>query len=147
MTLQERIAEDFKQAMKARKDLEKTTLNYVLAQIKNKKIETQKDPTDDEIIQILKKEIKASQETIILYEKTQSVEMMEEEQKKIAVLSQYLPTMLDEAALKNLITSTMQSLGIADIKTGRGQVTKVLMEQHRSVIDGQMMNQIITSMM
>jgi uncharacterized protein YqeY len=44
--------------------VKKTALNFVLAQIKNKKIELQRDPNDDEIIAILKKEVKALNEAI-----------------------------------------------------------------------------------
>jgi uncharacterized protein YqeY len=55
--------------------------------------------------------------------------------------------MLSESQLKDLITNTMKSAGVSDLKTGRGTVTKLLMESHKSVIDGQMLNTIMTSMM
>jgi uncharacterized protein YqeY len=59
MTLQETLFADYIQAMKDRNVTKKTILNYVIAQIKNKKIEVQKDLEDVDVIKILKKEIKA----------------------------------------------------------------------------------------
>jgi len=58
MTLLEQISNDYKEAMKARDDVKKSVLNFVLAQIKNKKIELQKDPEDADVIGLIKKEIK-----------------------------------------------------------------------------------------
>jgi hypothetical protein len=64
MTLLERLTLDYKGAMKARDDVKKSVLNFVLAQIKNKKIEIQKDLEDIDIIGLIKKEIKMILETI-----------------------------------------------------------------------------------
>jgi hypothetical protein len=59
MSLLEQIQKDYIQAMKDRDNTKKSALNYILAQIKNKKIELQKELEDIDIIKILKKEIKA----------------------------------------------------------------------------------------
>jgi uncharacterized protein YqeY len=83
MTLVSQITEDWKQAMRDKQEIKKTILNFVLAQIKYKKIELQKDPDDADVVQILKKEIKALIESISFLEKTgKENELLEEEQKK-----------------------------------------------------------------
>ena len=64
MTLLEQLSNDYKEAMKARDEVKKSVLNFVLAQAKNKKIDTQKDLEDADVMAILKKEIKAINETI-----------------------------------------------------------------------------------
>ena len=68
--------------MKEKQEVKKTALNFVLAQIKNKKIELQRDPNDDEIIAILKKEVKALNEAIWFLEKANKPEELSEEQEK-----------------------------------------------------------------
>ncbi|MBO4517241.1 GatB/YqeY domain-containing protein [bacterium] len=50
--------------MKERNEVKKSALNYIIAQIKNKRIELQKELEDVDVIKILKKEIKAICETI-----------------------------------------------------------------------------------
>lgn len=58
MSLQQQLFDDYLQAMKVKDEYKKSILNYVIAQVKNKKIETQKDLEDTEVVKILKKEIK-----------------------------------------------------------------------------------------
>jgi len=59
MNLQEKLFADYMQAMKDKNHTKKSILNYVISQIKNKKIEIQKDLEDMDVVKILKKEIKA----------------------------------------------------------------------------------------
>lgn len=111
MTLLEQLTDDYKQAMKNREEIKKLTLNYVLAQIKNKKIELHHDLTDDEIIALLKKEIKSINEAVSFLEKAgnKADEIVEEEQKK-AVLELYLPQMLSREQTENLISGLIEEL-------------------------------------
>ena len=73
-TLYGTLQADFKTAFKERKDIEKGILNYVLAQVKNKMIDTRQDLTDEEVQQILKKEVKALQEAAEYLEKAGNAE-------------------------------------------------------------------------
>jgi len=61
--------EDYKQAMRDKAAIKKEILNFIISQVKYKKIEIQKDPTDEDVIQIIKKEIKSRQESISFLEK------------------------------------------------------------------------------
>lgn len=120
MSLLEQLTKDYISAMKNREEVKKLTLNYLLAQIKNKKIEFQHDLTDEEIIALIKKEIKSINEAISFLEKAgnKTEEIAEEEQKK-AVLSSYLPQMLSPEQTEHLIASLMEELSITDLKTQR----------------------------
>lgn len=64
MTLLERLTHDYKEAMKQKDEIKKLVLNLILAKIKNKKIELQKDLEDIDIVAIIKKEVKEILETI-----------------------------------------------------------------------------------
>jgi uncharacterized protein YqeY len=144
MALLEQLTTDYIQAMKHREEVKKLTLNYVLAQIKNKKIELQHELTDDEVIALLKKEIKAINETISFLEKVahKADELAEEKQKK-ALLETYLPQMLSREETEHLISSLIKELAIIDVKTQRGLLMKALMEKHRSELDAGMVNEIL----
>ncbi len=145
--LYEQLLQDYLQAMKTKEEPKKSALNFVLAQIKNKKIELQRDPNDDEIIAILKKEVKALNETIGFLEQAQKTEALEEELVKKAILESYLPQTLDEERTKKLIEATLSKLGITELKTGRGLLMKELMAEHKSELDGALVNAIINSML
>lgn len=145
--LYEKLTEDYKIAMKEKQEIKKSALNFVLAQIKNKKIELQRDPNDDEVIALLKKEVKSLNEALSFLEKADKPTELAEEQEKKAILEAYLPAMLDKEATKKLIESLVSELQIADLKTGRGLLMKELMAKHKSELDGSLVNQIINEML
>ena len=147
MSLEQKVFDDYKQAFKDRDETKKGILNYVVAQLKNKKIEIQKDLSDDDVVSIIKKEIKSRNEAIEFLEKAGKTEDVAMEKSNIAVLQQYVPEMMSEAQLRTLVEQTITSLGIDDIKTGRGKITWAIMADHKAVVDGKMLNDILMSMM
>ena len=145
MTLLEQITEDYKQAMKNHEEVKKTALNYLLAQIKNKKIELRADPTDDDVISVIKKEIKSLNETLLFLEKANKTDEIVVETQKKEVLESYLPAMLSREQTEALIDETVAKLWITDLKTQRGLLMKELMANHKSELDGAVVNDIINT--
>lgn len=145
MTLLEQITEDYKQAMKNHEEVKKSALNYLLAQIKNKKIELRADPTDDDVISVIKKEIKSLNETLLFLEKANKAEEIAIETQKKEVLESYLPAMLSREQTEILINDTIAKLGISDLKTQRGLLMKELMAEHKSELNWAVVNDIINS--
>ena len=145
MTLLEKITEDYKQAMKNHEEVKKLALNYLLAQIKNKKIELRTDPTDDDIIAVIKKEIKSLNETLLFLEKANKSDEISVETQKKEILQSYLPAMLSKEQTEALINETVAKLWITDLKTQRWLLMKELMANHKSELDGSIVNDIINS--
>ncbi len=143
MTLLEQITADYKEAMKAKEEEKKIILNYLLAQIKNKKIETQQDPTDADIISIIKKEVKAVTETISFLEKAEKNEEKEQEFFKKTVLESYLPQMMNEEETENFLETMIQELEITDLKSQRGMIMKKIKEEEITTVDGAILNNCI----
>jgi len=143
MTLLEQITADYKEAMKAKEEEKKIILNYLLAQIKNKKIETQQDPTDADIISIIKKEVKAVTETISFLEKAEKNEEKEQELFKKSVLESYLPQMMNEEETENFLETMIKELEITDLKSQRGMIMKKIKEEGITTVDGAMLNNCI----
>lgn len=147
MSLTEHLLADYKEAMKAKETTKKEILNFVLAAIKNKKIELQQDPDDAEVCKIIKKEIKARQESIQYMQQANKHDDVLLEQSKVAIIQAYLPTQLDEQQLLTLIKEQQKILGIDDLRQGRGKLIGALMQSHGEQIDGAALNRILTSLM
>jgi len=145
MVLLEKITEDYKQAMKDHEEVRKLALNYLLAQIKNKKIELRADLTDDDIISVIKKEIKSLNETLLFLEKANKSEEIVIENQKKRILESYLPAMLSKEQTESLINETITKLWITDLKTQRWMLMKELMWEHKSELDWSVVNDIINS--
>ena len=145
MTLLEQITEDYKQAMKNHEEVRKSALNYLLAQIKNKKIELRADPTDDDVMAVIKKEIKSLNETLLFLEKANKTDEIAIETQKKEVMESYLPAMLSREQTEALIDEMVSKLWITDLKTQRWMLMKELMANHKSELDGAIVNDIINS--
>ena len=133
--------------MKNKEILKKSALNYLIAQIKNKKIELQRDPNDEEIISLIKKEVKSLNEAISFLEKANKPEELQEEKEKKLVLEDYLPATLNEEQTKSLIESAIRNLNITDLKTQRGLLMKELMATHKTELDPALLNSLINTML
>ena len=143
----EKIQNDYIQAMKDKETLKKSALNYLIAQIKNKKIELQRDPNDEEIISLIKKEVKSLNEAISFLEKANKPEELQEEKEKKLILESYLPATLNEEQTKTLIVATISKLNITDLKTQRGLLMKELMATHKTELDPTLLNSLINTML
>lgn len=147
MSLLEQIQKDYIEAMKAKDAVKKSALNYILAQIKNKKIELQKELEDVDVVKILKKEIKAIWETIWFLEKTDKKEELEEEKAKKLLLEFYLPQCKSEEETKAIIEWLISELGITDLSKQRWLVMKEIKARYGEEVDWSIANWVINSML
>jgi len=101
--IKQTIQSDQITAMKARDVKKLETLRYILAQIKNKEVETQKEITEDEAVKVLRKEGKKLQEAIDAAQKAGRSDLSEESKFQLDILSKYLPAEISDENLKKKI--------------------------------------------
>lgn len=142
----EKIMQDYKIAMKERQENRKIILNYLIAQIKNKKIEVQRELTDDEVLSLIRKEVKSLGEAMLFLQKAGKLEDLRAEEEKKEVLESYLPQLLDKEATKSLIQKVISDLGLLDIQKQRGQLMKELMGKYRGELDPSVINEVLLEM-
>ena len=146
MTLLERLMHDYKEAMKERNETKKTVLNLVLAKIKNKKIELQKDLEDTDILGILKKEVKEILETIWFSKQANKLDDVAIEEQKKLLLEFYLPATMTKEQTTDLIKKLITDNNITDLRTQRGLLMKELMANYKGQVDGSLVNEVINEM-
>ena len=98
-------------AMKAGDKERKAALSFLLSSLKNKAIDKRADLTEEEEGQVILKEIKQLKETIDMTPEDRT-DLIEEAQKRLAVLEEYAPKMMSEDEIKAVITSVLADLGI-----------------------------------
>jgi len=147
MSLLEQILADYKQAMLSKEEPKKTVLNTIIARVKNKKIELQKDLEDADIVQLIKKEIKEIAETMWFLEKANRLEDFEIEKQKKLLLEFYLPMTMSAEQTKDLINSLITELNITDLAKQRWILMKELMAKYKWQIDWSLVNEVINSML
>ena len=134
-------------AMKAGDKETKETLSMLLAALKNKAIDKRDDLTEEEETQVIMKEIKQTRETLEMTPADRT-EIIEDCNKRLAVLEQYAPKMMDEAEIRNIISATLKEIGIeAPTAKDKGRIMKVLMPEVKGKADGRLVNEILPSFM
>ena len=104
------VRADMVKAMKAKDKDTKETLSMLLAALKNKAIDKREDLTPEEETQVILKEIKQTKETLDMTPADRT-EIIEECNKRLAVLEQYAPKMMDEAEIKEVVASVLAEMG------------------------------------
>ena len=134
-------------AMKAGDKERKAALSFLLSSLKNKAIDKRADLTEEEEGQVILKEIKQLKETIDMTPEDRT-DVIEEAQKRLAVLEEYAPKMMSEDEIKAVITFVLADLGIdAPTAKDKGKIMKELMPKVKGKADGKEVNQILASMM
>ena len=141
------VRADMVKAMKAKDKDTKETLSMLLAALKNKAIDKREDLTPEEETQVILKEIKQTKETLDMTPADRT-EIIEECNKRLAVLEQYAPKMMDEAEIKEVIASVLTKLEIeTPVAKDKGRIMKELMPQVKGKADGSLVNQVLMGML
>ena len=139
----EQIMQDYKIAMKERQENRKLILNYLISQIKNKKIDLQRELTDEEVVNLIRKEVKSLQEGMFFLEKAGKGDELKAEEEKRKVLEWYLPQLMTKEQTKNLIQQMVVELGLIDLQKQKGVLMKEIMSKYRGSIDPELVNQVL----
>lgn len=103
MTLVNRINEDMKTAMKAQ---DKETLNVVRmvkSAIQLAKIELKHDLSDEEVVDVISKQIKMRKDSIVEFSKASRDDLVDQYQQEIDILNKYMPEQLSVDEVKKII--------------------------------------------
>lgn len=146
MELNKKILQDYKDAMINKEEIRKSVLNYLISQIKYKKIELGKELDDADIIGVIRKEIKSREESLEYLKKAGKIEDIDTEIKAIQILKIYLPQVMLDKDLKDLIQKKIWYLWIQDLKKERWRLIASIMNEYKTVVDPKIMNDIINSM-
>ena len=136
MSLQERLSQELKQAMRAQDPERLSTLRLLKSAAGYALIEHKlQSLTDSQFITVVQKEVKKRRDSIEQFEKGGRAELAEKEEKEIAILETFLPEPLRPEELEKLIKSTIQELG-ATSKKEMGPVIKAVQSKAAGRADG-----------
>lgn len=134
-------------AMKAGDKERKATLSALLTALKNKAIDKRTDLTEEEEVQVILKEIKQTKETIDTTPADRT-DILEECEKRLAVLEEYAPKMMGEEEIKAVIQGVLNDLGIeAPTAKDKGKIMKELMPKVKGKADGKLVSELVASFM
>ncbi len=142
----EEVRKDMVAAMKAGEKERKATLSALLTALKNKAINKRADLTEEEEVQVILKEIKQTKETLDTTPADRT-DIIEECTKRLSVLEEYAPKMMDSEEIKAVIQSVLSDLGIdAPTAKDKGRIMKELMPKVKGKADGKLVSELVASL-
>ncbi len=130
-------------AMKNKDKERKDTLSMLLAALKNRAIDKREDLTEAEENEVIKKEIKQTQETMDLAPADRE-DIREECAKRLAVLKEFAPAEMSEEEIRAQISAVLSDLGIGEpTAKDKGKIMKELMPRVKGRADGALVNRLV----
>lgn len=119
------IGEDLKEALKNQEKLVLSVLRMVKSALQIEKINKKDDLTDEEVLAVIKKQIKMRRDSIVEFEKFDKKEEIETLNQEIEILNRYLPEALSEEEIDKAIDDVFDTLKPSGIKD-MGAIMKAL---------------------
>lgn len=142
MNLSDRLTDDMKQAMKSQDKFKVTTIRMIRASIKNLEIELKRSLDDNEVLDILSREIKQRKDSLQEFDKAGRQDLVDNLAAEIEIISKYLPEQLTEEEILEIVRQTIQELG-ASSKADMGKVMGALMPKTKGRADGKLVNKAV----
>lgn len=121
----EKVNSDLVTAMKEQDKFTLSVLRMLKSALKNEEINKKSSLTDDEVLAVIKKQVKTrkdSKEEYLTYNRTDLADNLE---KEIEILNKYLPEELSDEELEKIIDETIKELNPDGMK-GMGLVIKTV---------------------
>jgi uncharacterized protein YqeY len=138
MSLRESFADEMKLSMKAGNSARTSTLRMVMAKLKDTDIASRPKGIDqipdEDIVAMLRGMVKSRRESVELYTKGNRPELAAKEEAEIAVIESFLPSRMDDAAMRQAVAEAVTETGAASIKD-MGKVMAALKAKHATSLD------------
>lgn len=144
--LKEKLLEDLKNSMKEKNVLRKNVIQMVRAAILQ--VEKDKDITvsDEQIIQIMAKEVKTRKDSLEDYQKGGRQDLVDQTKQEIQIIEEYLPKQLSKEELKAKVQEVIQETGAISMKD-MGKVMKAAKEKIGAASDGKSINEVVKELL
>lgn len=141
MSLKEKLMEDLKSSMKNKDTLRKNTVTMVRASIKQREVDERIELTDEDIIDIIAKQVKEKRDVIEDFAKGGREDLVEQTNKEMDVLLEYLPEQLTEEEIEIIVKETIDEVEAKTMKD-IGIIMKNVMPKVKGKADGGMVNKV-----
>jgi hypothetical protein len=137
-SLAERLRAAMNEARKQRDQARTLLLSTILSDIKNREIELNHTPTDDETAEVLRRGVKRRRESVEAYEKAGRTELAATEAAEVKALESFLPAAVPAEDIRAAVREA-----IAGGATDMGKVMGAVMPRFKGRADGKLVNQIV----
>lgn len=138
----EKINTDLTVALKSGEKFRLSVLRMLKSELKNAEINKREPLTDDEVLAIIKKQVKVRKDSKTEYENYERLDLAENLGREIEILNKYLPEELSEAELSKIIDEIISEEKEVDIKA-MGSIIKAVQNKCGSRADMKVVSNLV----
>jgi uncharacterized protein YqeY len=142
MSLSEQLNEDMKQFMKSGDKFALSVVRMLRSAVKNVEIDQRRTISDDEVLDILSREIKQRKDASSEFQKAGRQDLVDQSHAEIEVIQKYMPQALTEEELQLIVQQTIVQVG-ASSRADMGKVMSAVMPQVKGRADGKKINEVV----
>jgi uncharacterized protein YqeY len=142
MSLEERLVEEMKQAMKSNDKLRLSTIRMIRSASKNKEIELRKKLEDEDVVKVIQAMVRKGEESVEQFQTGGRMDLVEKEKKELEILKSFLPQPLSQEEILKIIDQSIQETQASSLKD-IGKVMKSVMPKIGGKTDGKLINQLV----
>lgn len=146
MSLQERLADDIKQAMKSKDSDRLRVLRSLKSKLMEKEISERSGGEgslrDEQSVEVILKAAKQRRESIQMYEEGGRDDLAESEKEELVIIESYLPDMMSEDEIRDVVQEKIEQLG-ASTMADMGKVMGVLMGELKGKAEGSLISRVV----
>lgn len=135
-----------KEAMKNKSNQRRDVIRMAQSAIKQVEIDTQRELSAADVVDILQKEAKKRRESITEYEKAGRADLATTESEELVILEEFLPRQLTEDELKGIVAEVIEEVG-AESPKDMGKVMGPVMSRVKGLADGKLVNQVVRDLL
>ena len=142
MTLSERLEAAMRDAMRARDERRTQTLRMAMAAAHNQRIAKGRELSDDEVVDVLTRQVKQRRESITMYRDAGRDDRAAAEEAEAAILAEFLPEQLSGEQIEELARAAIAETGAAG-PGDMGRVMGALSPRTRGRADGRAVSETV----
>ena len=140
--LSNNLLKDFKKYLIAKDTVKKNTVQILRAEILNKSKELHRDISDEEILEIIAKQIKQKKDSLADFKKAERQDLIDQTCEEINTLEQYMPKPLSIEELAVIVKETASEINAID-KKDMGRLIKEVKQQTGVRADGRTISDLV----
>ncbi len=144
MALLEQIDKDYIAAYKAKDDVKKAVLRHLKTAVKNQMVEVGRELNDDEVLDLVAKQIKQRKDSIEQYTNAGRQDLADKEAVEVEALAGYMPPELSEEELTAAIDKAIADVGATSMQD-MGKVMQSIMQAYKGQVDGKTLSGLVRS--
>ena len=146
MNILQTLKDDLKTAMREKDTLKRDTIRLIMSAVKQIEVDERREVSEDDLLKILQKAVKQREDAISFAKEGGRDDLIEANQKEIAILQNYLPKQLSDEKLNEEVKKIIEEIGASSMKD-IGKVMGIASKKLSGQADGKRINQVAKALL